>query len=261
MAHRPAPFLSLALLCLTTLNCVQEDLGEKAVSMSQLSKFGASTFLFCTGHRNGGKYTSEKKKKKQQQLVMIREKVGIDLRAFQRLPVVGPGGSQIRNPTAPPAGCRPLLVPFLELAGLALQEPIDWHELRAESFTQAHLIDKISAPRGAKSARGRRVGAQTPTTIIHKLSHRVPHPTKDRGVMLQENTPKKAEMPAQLFLIMVAICSTKELLVVPKTPSNSESHWSIQVLIYIPWRIYKLHVEYQVSLSTENQLARKKKRI
>ena len=163
--------------------------------------------------------------------------MGIDLWAFQRLPVVGPGGSQIRNPTAPPAGCRPLLVPFLKLAGLALQEPIDWHELRAESFTQAHLIDKISAPRRAKSARGRRVGAQTPTTIIHKLSHRVPHPTKDRGVMLQENTPKKAEMPAQLFLIMVAICSTKELLVVPKTPSNSESHWSIQVLIYIPWRM------------------------
>ena len=120
---------------------------------------------------------------------------------------------------------------------LALQEPIGWHELRAESFTQAHLIDKISVPGRAKSAQGRRVGAQTPTTIIHNLSHRVPHPTKDRGVMLQKNTPKKAEMPAQLFLIMVAICSTKELLVVPKTPSNSESHWSIQVLIYIPRRM------------------------
>lgn len=140
---------------------------------------------------------------------------------------------------------------------LALQEPIDWHELRAESFTQAHLIDKISVPGRAKSAQGRKVGAQTPTTIIHNLSHRVPHP-KDRGVMLQKNTPKKAEMPAQLFLIMVAICSTKELLVVPKTPSNSEPHWSIQVLIYIPRRMQKLHVEYQVSLSTENQLARKK---
>lgn len=182
------------------------------------------------------------KKKKKKRLVMIREKVGIDLRAFQRLPMVGTGGSQIRNPTAPPAGCQPLLVPFLELAGgddvsLALQEPTDWHELRAESFTQAHLIDKISAPGRAKSAQGRRVGAQAPTTIIHKLSHRVPHPTKDRGVMFQENTPKKAEMPAQLFLIMVAICSTKELLVVPKTPSNSESHWSIQVLIYIPRRM------------------------
>lgn len=119
---------------------------------------------------------------------------------------------------------------------LALQEPIDWHELRAESFTQAHLIDKISVPGRAKSAQGRKVGAQTPTTIIHNLSHRVPHP-KDRGVMLQKNTPKKAEMPAQLFLIMVAICSTKELLVVPKTPSNSEPHWSIQVLIYIPRRM------------------------
>lgn len=65
VAHRPAPFLSLALLCLTTLSRVQEDLGEKAVSTSQLSKFGASMFLFCTGHRNGGKYTSEKKKKKE----------------------------------------------------------------------------------------------------------------------------------------------------------------------------------------------------
>ena len=64
VAHRPAPFLSLAVLCLTTLSCVQEDLGEKAVSTSQLSKLGASTFLFCTSHRNGGKYTSEKKKKK-----------------------------------------------------------------------------------------------------------------------------------------------------------------------------------------------------
>ena len=30
------------------------------MSTSQLSKFGASTFLFCTGHRNRGKYTSEK---------------------------------------------------------------------------------------------------------------------------------------------------------------------------------------------------------
>lgn len=120
---------------------------------------------------------------------------------------------------------------------LALQEPIDWHELRAESSTQAHLIGNISVPGRAKSAQGRRVGAQTPTTIIHNLSHRVPHPTKDRGVVLQENIPKKAEMPAQLFLIMVAICSTKELLVVPKTPSNSESHWSIQVLIYIPRRM------------------------
>ena len=60
VAHRRAPFLSLAVLCLTTLSCVQEDLGEKAVSTSQLSKFGASTFLFCTGHRNGGKYTYEK---------------------------------------------------------------------------------------------------------------------------------------------------------------------------------------------------------
>lgn len=48
---------------------------------------------------------------------MIWEKVGIDLWAFQRLPVVGTGGSQILNPTAPPAGCQPLLSPFLELAG------------------------------------------------------------------------------------------------------------------------------------------------
>ena len=130
---------------------------------------------------------------------MIREKVGIDLRAFQRLPVVGPGGSQIRNPTAPPAGCRPLLVPFLELAGLALQEPIDWHELRAESFTQAHLIDKISAPRGAKSARGRRVGAQTPTTIIHKLSHRVPTLLRTGVSCFKKIHPKKQRCQHNYF--------------------------------------------------------------
>lgn len=41
---------------------------------------------------------------------------GIDLQAFQRIPVVVSGGSQISNPTAPPAGRQSLLIPSLELA-------------------------------------------------------------------------------------------------------------------------------------------------
>lgn len=53
--------------------------------------------------------------------------MGIDLRAFQRLPVVGARGSEMSSPTAPPAGSQPLLIPIVELAGgddvFALQEP------------------------------------------------------------------------------------------------------------------------------------------
>lgn len=83
------------------------------MSTSQLSSLGPPRFYFVPAIGTEANILLGKKKR----LVMIREKVGTDLRAFQRLPMVGTGGSQIRNPTAPPAGCQPLLVPFLSWQG------------------------------------------------------------------------------------------------------------------------------------------------
>lgn len=60
LAYLPAVSPFLPLVCLTTVCHVQENLGEMAVSVSHLSKFESSTFLFCTGQKNGGKYTSER---------------------------------------------------------------------------------------------------------------------------------------------------------------------------------------------------------
>lgn len=50
-------------------------------------------------------------------------------------------------------------------------------------------------------------------------------PTRLRtGVPCFKKILAKVNVPAQLFLIMVAICSTKGFLGVPETPLNSESH-------------------------------------
>lgn len=79
----------------------------------------SSAFVFCASRKNRGKYTSERNRDD------LGES-GIDLQAFQRIPVVVSGGSQISNPTAPPAGHQSLLIPSLQLVVgnvLALWEP------------------------------------------------------------------------------------------------------------------------------------------
>lgn len=101
LAYLPAASPFLPLVCLTTECHVQENLGEMAGSVSQLSKFGSSTFLFCTGQKNGGKYTSERN----------HDDLGEsgNCGALSKASVVGAGGSLISSPTAPPAGYQPLL--------------------------------------------------------------------------------------------------------------------------------------------------------
>lgn len=154
VANLPAPFPSFSLTTFSHI-LLKLDLGAVAVSMSQLSKFGSSAFLFCTGQ------------KKRRQIYFWKKswwsgrKVGIDLRAFQRLPVVGTGSSQINSPTAPPAGHQLLLISSLELAGEGRRSYSPGTKRLVYSVVPVHLIDKISAPERAESAQERRVGPQT----------------------------------------------------------------------------------------------------
>lgn len=60
------------------------------------------------------------------------------------------------------------------------------------------------------------MGPQTLTPPFTVSATNFPHPLKDRGALLRENTCKKVNVPAQLFLILVAIFSTKGFLGVPE---------------------------------------------
>ena len=156
----------------------------------------------------------------------------MDLRAFPRLAVVGclrrfPGEQPHSAPcwlsasaNSRSGGSRGsgLFSPGIKIGGCLEQnlwcKSIYWTKIRE-----------------GKICPGKKRGTPDPNATIRNLSPQVPHYTKYRDALLPKKylIPPKANVPAQLFLVMLAVCSTEGLLITPKTPLTSKSRWCVRV--------------------------------
>lgn len=184
-----------------------------AVNVSQLSKFVSSAFVFCSSQKNRGKCTSERNRDD------LGES-GIDSQAFQRVPVVVSGGSQISSPTAPPAGRPSLRIPSLELAVgnvLALGTKMGVSSKQDQLCVKSVPQRRQNLPRGGERDPG-------PHTAIHNFSHQTPLFKKIL------DTPKSKCASAAIFN-NGGYLQHKRALVPPKAPLNSKPHWFTQVMM------------------------------